>query len=246
MIFIVTLAFNPVKTMRASFKRVDETIGLRKEDYVRVFVDNHWPVDREDVLELLAEREAMGDIVLRPDKNLGLAGGFNYAFEQMKITVDDNIILVDPDNFPRTPRWGYAFKKVLEDKSVGWVSLWNHATKHETDAKPFHDKEINGYQVRVLEAPIMNSCCALAGHFIMTVGANEPNPFYGGFECGMWGHLKSMDLDWVFMREYFEDDITSVDKNFLDTNYQEYKRSTTHGGEKQIEYKEWLKLHGKI
>lgn len=246
MIYVVTLVFNPVKTMRASFKRVDETIGLRKEDYTRVFVDNHWPVDREAVLELLTERETIGDTVLRPDKNLGLAGGFNYAFKEMNMQKSDTIFLVDPDNFPKEHGWGYAYKKVLENPKVGWVTVMSTNAFNDMSPKPHTEEVIEGYNCYVLGAPIINSMCALKGEFILKFGANEYNPYYGSFECNMWGFLKSENLEWVFLKDFTEESILDIDPTMIDENYKMYKWQTTHGGEKQIEYKEWLKLHGKI
>lgn len=246
MIYVVTLVFNPVKTMRASFKRVDETIGLRKEDYKRVFVDNHWPLDREEVLDLLKEREEMGDIVLRPEKNLGLAGGFNYAFKECNMQPTDTIFLVDPDNFPKEKRWGYAFKKALEDPTVGWVTVISENAMKDIAPKPHSEKTINGYECIVLGAPVINSCCGLKGEFILKFGANEYNPYYGSFECNMWGFLKESNLEWVFLKDFTEESILDIDPTMIDASYRDYKYRTTHGGEKQIEFKEWLKLHGKI
>lgn len=247
MIYAVSLAFGKVKTIKASIQRFDETIGLRKEDYKHILIDQMWPKDREELTQFLSEQEEKGKIVLKPGKNLGLAGGVNHAIAKMGANETDTIIIYDPDNFPIQKRWGYAFKKVLEDDSIGWVSLWNHATNEEIKHKPYTNKSINGYGVCIVHSPVMNSVCALKMSYLSKLGgAKEPNHFYGGFEIGMWSGLKSLNLDWAFLIDFHEDNIMNVDPDFIDKDYQEYKWATTHGKEEQIEFTEWLKKHGRI
>lgn len=244
MIYVVSLAFVPVRTIKASVKRFDETIGLRKEDYKHVLVDQMWPRDRNDMIRFLVDQDEAGKTVLYPGKNLGLAGGVNYAMEKMGVTDKDIVMIFDPDNFPMQKRWGFAMKQVLEDPTVGWVSLWNCATDAELKNKQYTEKVINGHKVCALGAPIMNSVCGLKASYLKKAGgAREPNHYYGGFECGMWASLKEQKLDWVFLKDFHEDNILNVDPNFLDKDYQEYKYATTHGGEEQVEFREWLVKH---
>jgi hypothetical protein len=245
MIYIVTLAFAPPKMFAASQKRMNETIGLRRDQDKHIIVDNHWPKNRPELIQIFIDCLDRGAKILKPERNLGLAGGFNYALDYLKsigLQNDDVIIAYDPDVFPETLGWGKAFVDVLKDKSVGWASVWNVHTEREMNNKAHTVEMINGYKVSVLTEPVLNSVCAFNAKFLIeSKGAHENYPYYGTFEIAMWKYLVEQNLKWVFLNDYKEG---WAIEEYVDLDYRTYKWNTAHLGEEQIEFSEWLKKKG--
>lgn len=244
---VITLGFNPVEMMRASFKRLDETIGLTEKEYMHVIVDQHYPRGREQILGFFEERKKKSNtIILDPGSNFGIARGVNFALSFTGIQPDDNFIFYDPDTFPVESGWGIAMEDVLEDKKVGWVSLFNRVTERETVERGYHNRVTNGRRVRQTKAAVVNSVCAMPGRFLIAShGVHEPNPYYGGFEISMWEKLQEQRLEWVFLRDFTEGHRPN---DLIDQDYIEYKWFFCHGeGRKQLQtdFKDWLKERGR-
>lgn len=244
MIYAVTLVYNPYEMMKASLNKFDETIGLPRDQFKHILIDQHYPNDREKIKEWIDERAKIDNVlVYDPGKNLGLARGFNYAFSKINLQPDDLVILYDPDMCPVTPGWGEAMVKVHQDKSIAWTTLIFDHVKGEMSERGFRDLEINGIRVRQTFASVVNSCCMLKASFLIeSGGTHEVNPYYGGLECHMWPYLIKQDLKWVFLLDYIEDQGLN---HLRDPDYTEYKYATTHGGEEQLEFNDWLIKHGR-
>lgn len=238
-IIVITLAYNSREMMRASLDRFRDTFGIPYNRFEHHFVDQCWP--KGGSAEFLQEQLSRGNtIVHRPGKNLGLHNGFNLALREAKIRPEDIVIGFDPDCFPETNGWGYAMERVLKaDPSIGWVSCWNAHTSREFsergDAGSF---EAGGVPVKIARLPMLNSVCAWRGSYLLKAGGiHERNPLYGGLECDMWSSLAKTSMKWAFMPDYLEG---SAPEELVDLDYREWKWVTTHGGQKQIDFSEWL------
>lgn len=246
MIYIMTMAFAPPRMLKASIEKIDETVGIPRDQYTRVLIDNHWPRQRAEMEELFSyELERGNTIVLRPEKNLGLAKGFNFGFKHLQsigLKTEDVMLICDPDVFPITPGWGLAFAEVMKDPTIGWVSAWHSSMWKEVEqnGKTFDEDVINGYRVKIFHSAVMNSVSAFSVDFITkTEGIHENNPFYGSLEARMWPQLKELGFKWVFLTDYLEGEL---DIRLLDPDYYNYKLRTAHGGEEQIEFSEWVRI----
>lgn len=243
---VITLAYNTEAMMRASLKRFEETFGIPRARFEHVIVDQHYPVGREGIKAFLVEQSQNENVkILDPGKNLGLQGGFNFALESLKLTQNDIVFGFDPDCFPRENGWGWAMERVLADRSVGWVSCWTPHTERETKERGYSDQVIQGVPVRRVKTPVLNSVCAWQADFLLAAGGlKDGHKYYGGLECVMWQHLERQARSWVFLKEFHEE--YCPDDRLIDPLYRKWKWDTTHGGEEQIEFGAWLKLHGHL
>ena len=233
--------FGPYEMMKRSLEQFDKTVGLGDDEFQHILVDQHYPILRESIKSLIAERgEIKNTLVVDPGKNIGLANGVNFALKSVPLTNDDLVILFDPDMNPITVGWGRAMKSVHQEKSVAWTTCLFDGAKSDMNqiGKGFKAVTINGIDCRKIVAPVINSCCMLKASFLIASGgAHESNPYYGGFECHMWPYLVKNNLSWVFLEDYWED---CSWPELRCQNYAEYKVATTHGGEKQVEFTEWV------
>lgn len=247
MIYVITLCFNRTAMMKASLQRFWETFGIPESQYTHVFVDQHYPRDREETLAWLEELKARGNsIVVDPGENLGLQRGVNFALSKIALQPNDIVFFYDPDMFPLTPNWGTAMRTVFQDDRFWWLSSYNCHTERETTERGFDDMEVFGHRIRKTHCAVVNSVSALRGEFLLKIGgAHEPNPFYGGFEIAMYAKLMEQMKWWGFLRDFHED-VCPMD--LVDQDYKTWKWETCHGAlrGKQEEFGKWLKDTGKL
>lgn len=96
------LAFNTLKMVRASIERFESQRGIYPIEN-KILIDQHYPIvaDRQKHQHGLIELcEEFGWSYARPAENLGVAGGWNFAVQELGLGDNDFLWGNDPDCFP--------------------------------------------------------------------------------------------------------------------------------------------------
>lgn len=238
----ISLCYNPPAVIEAS---IDQFYATTVVETQHLLVDQCWPLERE-AMEAVFQRlsQKYGCEVLRPGKNLGLARGFNWALSERPFPRNGMVIGYDPDSWPVTFAWDHAMcEEFVRRPDTAWFSLWHpHAERELLQERRGTVDPSNPFIVTATSA-VMNSVCGFRRGWLEDCGGlYEANNFYGGLESHMWQRLVDHKMKWIFLRDFHEDFWPKPE--LLDTRYRDYKWLTTHGGEKQVEFPEWLKLKG--
>lgn len=101
-LFVHCLAFNTLKMVRASIERFEQQRGKYPIE-AKLLVDQHYPLvpSKDDHRAgLAAIAEEFGWQYVRPEKNLGVAGGWNFAVSHLGLGENDFLWGNDPDCYP--------------------------------------------------------------------------------------------------------------------------------------------------
>lgn len=244
-IYAITLCHNAPDVVEESIEQFYRTVMFKPEAHG--LLDAYWPLDKSgtsDVIDRMCEKH--GCLKFDAGKNIGLHHGFNYVFEQMKIPRDAIVIGYDPDSYPTTPDWDRGMRDVFEaDSKMAWLGLWHAHCERELKAECRAIKtEIGGQVVWVAHTPCLTSISAFNSNFLHNCGGlDEPSPFYGGLECQMFPKIQAYGLKQGFLEDYKEHPGGIFEIN---PHYTKWKYQTTHGGELQIPFPDWLKKEGII
>lgn len=232
-VYAITLCFNNPAVVAASLDRFYQT---RNPDLIlkqHLLIDQHYPLPSKDetrrAVQAVADRH--GCRVLRPERNLGLHDGWNWACSHLDLQDDDILIGYDPDSWPLTPGWDMALVTALsKDRRAGWASLTNVRSRRELEQKScFEERVTDGYlRVWSTRLPVVNSVCAWKWGFLRKCGGLwEPKAYYGHLETWLFDRLKEQALDWVFLVDWTEDDTL---RGRTDLEYIRWKWAHSHLG----------------
>lgn len=207
-VYAITLCYNRPDIIWSSLKayHAKATLNLGKNHYL---VDNRYPLPSADEAshELKVTAATYGATLLEPGKNLGLAGGFNYALAQLNLQPDDIVIGYDGDSNPLTLGFDAALVSAIrEGHDIAWASTVLPASLEQLRERGYIERTLpSGLVTWEARQAVVNSICAWPGWFLGGKGLEEPNHYYGGLEVRMWERLVSQKKKWVFLPDFRED-----------------------------------------
>lgn len=208
-VFCITLCHQKIDIVRKSMERFYESKNPHCSVH-HILVDQCYPLpnrfQNRDSLREIAQH--YGATLLCPGQNLGLHRGWNWAMNQFQYSDDDIWIGYDPDSWPITPGWDMALVTAIAfGGDVGWVSLLNKPATWQVPQQGYKERPIAQLRAWQVDRPAVNSICAWRGDFLRRSGGlSEPMAFYGHLESAMWLHLSNMNLKWVFLPDWTEDE----------------------------------------
>jgi hypothetical protein len=221
--YCISLCHQNIRIVRKSLERFYASKNPHCAVH-HILVDQCYPLpDRYQVRKELEQiSKEFGCQLLSPGQNLGLHKGWNWAMNQFPIADDDVWIGYDPDSYPITPGWDMALVTAIAyGGDVGWASLLNQPATWQVPQQGYRERQINQLRAWQVDRPAVNSVCAWRGDFLRRSGGlSEPMAFYGHLESAMWIHLGHMNLKWVFLPGWTEDERLKVEE---DRVYQLYK-----------------------
>jgi len=172
--------------MRAFYSTISNELDL-----THVFVDQHYPVNKDINRHLLYSICAKYNIsILNPKRNLGLHDGFNWAMSHLPIKPNDAIIGFDPDSSPVTPGWDKALVTALSDWRLTWASLMSPRIAARLPEIGFINHRVLDVKVWILLNAVANSICAWNAQFLTDIGGiSELMRYYGHLEASMFPKL---------------------------------------------------------
>lgn len=241
-VWTISLCFMDADIIHDSLEQYYKTKSPEVET-VHVLVDQHWPINYpQHRIELEKIAKKFNCILLDPGKNLGLHGGFNWAWEQLAIPPNAAVIGYDPDSWPVTPEWDLAICRAFVTRpDAVWFSLWHQHCDRQIDQEGALLRNFNagGISCAQVSRAVMNSICAFRQAWLRKIGGlYEQNNFYGGLECDLWEKISYNE--WVFLRDYKE-----IPKLYDRMNplFKEWKWKTAHTKEipHTMDFESWLK-----
>lgn len=237
----ISLGFMPSRIVEQSLRAY---VRLRNKElpYRHYFVDQHYPINREENrLELQRICRDLGIGILDAGKNLGLHGGFNWALQQLGLHRDDIVIGYDPDSLPITHGFDMALVRAIQGdprQNTVWASLMNPRSELDLRARGFNEGRADGYiETWATKTAVTNSVCAWHYGWLKDVGfLEEPRAFYGHLEAAMWNKLRGKA--WVFVPGWRESDEL---RDLHDRQYVVYKWMHSHTGEWPGDFESWLR-----
>lgn len=206
-VWTISLGFVPARIWRQSLEAYHRTRNPALE-YTHVFVDQHYPLNREqNALGLKQVCDDHGILFLDPGENLGLHGGFNWALKQIQARDGDLVIGYDPDSHPITPGWDMALVNSLEIcPDLAWVTLMSQRAREDILPKGYITRKAHHIELWEMRHAVINSICAWRVDFLNRAGGlQEPMKYYGHLESRMWQELQKQGKKWAFLPGYWED-----------------------------------------
>ncbi len=239
MIYAISLGFVPARIARESFHSfyTKKHPGLEVR---HIFLNQHYPLNEaENSVALRVICDSYGIEFMDAGRNLGLHKGWNYVQERLPLKPEDVVIAYDPDSNPISPGWDMALITALNDPRHGWATLNSAWAEDQVTRAGFEERIVGGHlAVRKVSQACMNSVSAWKGKYLLhTKGLYEGNEFYGGLECHMFPKLAECGLEWVFVRDWWEDHSFHVQQ---DPQYRDYKWAHAHLGTWKGDFKSFL------
>jgi len=239
--YAITLCHNDPEIIEESLEQFYKTKDPNHK-IIHGLLDAHWPVaafETREAMERIVEKH--GCMIFDAGKNIGLHKGLNFVIDMLAPKREDKIIFYDPDSWPVTHGWDVALCNALDMPNVAWSGLWHPAADEEIlNQKRGLEIAPNIYQAK---GAVMISVSAIrADFYYLSGGMYERSPYYGGLECDMWKHLEDNSLKQVLLKDFKEEPYFAGRINPL---YTAWKWRSTHGGETQIPFAEWIELERK-
>lgn len=156
---------------------------------VWVLVDNHWPMQKEMVSGAIEAHLApmVKAFTIKPHKNLGGHGGFNYAVQALAgkydLEDDDLILCYDPDSNPTTPNWLKPLVEVMQaDPEFDFLSLMPSQCVQNRN---WLIRTIAGHAVATDSNPEMINVTLFRYRCVRRT-LTADSTFYGNIESSMW------------------------------------------------------------
>jgi hypothetical protein len=212
-----------------------------------VVVDQCYPIDRKGVERTLENLGRYLPVdIMRPGRNLGLHGGFNWAMAQLPLEENDIVIGYDADSLPVNAGWDMALVRAIDGglsgefwgQEIVWSTLGNPRTLSDVENRGFDAGCVDGYlRVWLTRSAVTNSVCAWRYGWLKSVGfLQEPRAYYGHLESAMYQKLRS-NQRWAILPQFHESDEL---RNLHDAEYIAYKWFHSHTEEWRGDFKSFL------
>lgn len=235
---ILTVSYANERVARKSYARLVESM---KDDpcEVRLF-DNHYPLNRADFIKDLCQEYGFQYNKSFAHSNIGLYPAINSLIGALPKDCK-KIIGFDGDNYPMTDNWHKALLDVLDDPTVGTVTLSSEIIAREIAERGFTPAVINGHKCKISHQVLT---CTVSGWNVpflkSTNGITSPHVYYGGNEVDMWRHYKEKGMKYVVLDDHWEE--LKEMKAMQDWQYEEYKLLYAHRG-LGMSFEEYLKTN---
>lgn len=184
MIYAVTLSHCLPEVISHGLSKARRTMGSFDKIDQWIVVDHHWPLQKELTSKIITQAALIvhGSII-KPEKNLGGVGGFNFAFSQLDIRDDDLILIYDPDSNPITHDWFTAMIDVMrEDTSIPYLSLMFRC---HLNNRQWMIKEVAGHRVASDHNPDAINVTLFRGSVVKN-GLPGSEKMWGGLEAALF------------------------------------------------------------
>ena len=239
-IYIITVCHTNINVIWSGVSNVIDTVGVVPARYI--LLDHLYPRDKFNVskkilslAEAISQKYQWNIDVIRPLKNMGGHGGFNWALSQIPIFSHDIVLGVDPDSNIITKDWG---KKMIEvfnaDKTIGALSLLHDAIVPHNENE-WKKECIADTTVGFLNKPEMFNVTGWRGDFLnLTNGIHAKNPYYGHVEVAMREKSQKAKYRLGYLLDYKE----TFQKVSHDEIYNKWKAEAVAGEKRNFD--EWL------
>lgn len=244
-LYIITLGFCNAKTLELGFQRLEETSTVPKESTRRIFLDQHYPLDRENNIKKITELCAKHNFEMYDSlMDRGLHKGFNYLTSMLPLEDDDLILLYDPDTYVDRRGFDSAMANVLNsDSEIQYVSSWHNPIEatHGNRVRGHFRKSSMEFDYFVPDIGPEWEMMSLSMHrwsFIKSIGGfKQPREYYGFLEQHFWDSVCAMGKRMAFVRG-FDNENPFMDQ-ISDPEYHVYKLAHS-ANQFKGSFAEWL------
>jgi hypothetical protein len=239
-IWIMILGYNRPEVVISAANRAMEQNELSKFlpgiEYEYCMVDPGYPMPNKYFnSSRLLEHCIKKDITyLKPYKNLGVGGNWNWFINEVQAKEQDVVIGIDPDNFPTHANYIKAIADVLmADRSVFYCGL---------QRLPFYESfsrlnyVIGGHEIyQYIDLVSWSAGGFGVGAVKKMGGIQQSHKIYGGIEQRMIEIGKTMGLKSVLLKHYENTHTESPDREY---QAWKYESATTPMSD---DFETWLK-----
>ena len=242
-IWLVSVAHNNPSMVTESIQKYKDGNKEIKHDHEWVLMDCHYPLPHagQNAVDLASIASAYGMSHMKPYKNRGTSGNFNWAINELSMKDEDIFIPLCPDGRVRESGWVSALVHVfLHEPRAYTVQLnqishggWKNVTttRHETTSG-----------IGYLEFPHIVAWSLggfRVGHIKKIGGLHERRPFYGFIEDETHKRMQSIgDYTFFKLENYFDFHLTRVDPLYMD-----WKKAMVEGLTK-LSFGDWIREEG--
>lgn len=238
---VMTLGFNKVSNILTAYHRFHQTNpGFRYDEYVIVDLDFPDFDKMPSVVSLSSLSVDFGFTLLKPRKNRGVSGNWNWTALEMDIKDEDILIGMDPDSDPVNSGWAKAICDVMSaDKKIAYCGLTRASAPglpHEVPEghQKYKLKEVGGHNVRVYDELIAWPMGAFRGEFIKAGGIEQARSHYGFIEHKSAENMNKLGMHWVMLDEFKDQTSDRGSKLFKEWKVAQVRNET------DLDFKDWM------
>ncbi len=185
----------------------------------KVLVDQHYPLvdNQTDHTKKLADLAAKhGWTFVRPLKNRGVGGSWDWVVRELGLGNDDVIVGLDPDGRPQQIGWLDAMMTVFNNDALCYTVQLNVAGTYALNL-PRTEEQIGGEWTVVYNRPIAWTLGGFSVYWLKAVGGFlQSHPQYGFVEIQMEKACKPKGGHFRILRDYYDQHVTAPDKAYID------------------------------
>jgi hypothetical protein len=242
-VWLVCLAHNNPSIVMEAVRKYKEQNKEMNFDHEWIMVDCDYPLPHsgQNHVDIASIAAAYDMTLLKPYKNRGVSGNWNWVVNEVGAKDEDIMIGIDPDGRVRESGWVSAIVEVFKHEPRayyvacnqishgGWTNVTT--TRHETTSG-----------VGYLEFPHIVAWSLggfKVGHIRKIGGLHERRPFYGFIEDETHKRMQSQgDYTFFKLENYFDFHLTRVDPLYMD-----WKKAMVEGLTK-LSLSDWIKEEG--
>lgn len=236
-VHVITLGYCPARILRGGLEKFRRTRAPDLE-FTHYFVDQHYPLRREENLEnLRSVCKEFGLVWLDSGGDVGLHAGLNFACEQIKPGPGDVILTFDPDSGPTDIGWdavlvaairgGYSIASLGEPRAMSQLIEYGYAESMLGKVRIWDPKRA-----------VVMSVSAWSWDFLRAIGGfYEHLKYYGGLESAMWERLHAFGGKWAYLPDFGEENSLREE---ADIEYTSWKWSYCHHGSFPGSFQEYI------
>lgn len=180
------------------------------QSHERYLVDVHYPMldIQKNAVQIAILARDYGFTLLRPAQNRGVAGNWNWVFNELDLDEKDIICGLDPDTRWQKDGWDTAIRQVMQaDPSIAYLCanrLQSQTTENEWSI-PYHDEVIAGHIIRFYNGEMAWSAGAFSGRFMLLAdGLSQEMKHYGYIEKRCMEKIKLVKMRWGRIMDFTE------------------------------------------
>lgn len=234
---VMCLAHNTAEMVEEAIRVTGKTLnGFAPAS--KTIVDCHWPLEQSQLqTQMLSHIAAKhGWQFVRPLKNRGVAGNWNWIISELGLGTGDVLYGADPDGRPQETGWAEAMLDVFNNAPECYTVQFNRPEIYANKALGAREKEINGRWVLDYPQLISWSLGAFSIEWLNKIGGfTQDSAQYGYCEHSISRHAALLAGRFYMLRDFYDHHLASPSPL-----YQEWKLASAQK-KTESDFGSWVK-----
>lgn len=234
------LAYNTYEMVKRAIVQFEEQ-APKYSIASRTLVDQRYPNDGDintNAENIIGLAEKHGWNYVRPAKNTGAHGGWNWTIRELGLGQDDVLMGVDPDGNPQQPKYLDAIMDVFNNAPECFTVQLNRPCVY-AQGLPRTSRLIGKTEVLDYHQPVAWSLGAFECGWLNRVGGMQSrHNLYGYCELDTIQAMRPFGAKWYIVKDFYDEHMKAPDEKYID-----WKLACAEG-RTYAQFEDWLKIQG--